>query len=142
MTVTAPSFGYRALAVLLGMNKKTVRRIFQLKGWKVRKRPLGQRPRIEAKIPRAEGPGQRWATDLCREWGSQDGWLSLALVIVCGTRQLLGWPLSRTGKASTASAALEQAPITRYGPLGRVPAVLGQRLGVHQSRLHALGAQL
>jgi putative transposase len=42
-------------------------------------------------------------------------------VIDCSTRQLLGWHLSRTGKASTASAALEQALITRFGTLGRVP---------------------
>ena len=40
--------------------------------------------------------------------------------IDCHTRQLLGWHLSRTGKASTASAALEQVLITRYGTLGRV----------------------
>ncbi|HID8170832.1 TPA: IS3 family transposase [Stenotrophomonas maltophilia] len=121
MIEAEPSFGYRTVAALLGMNKNTVQRIFQLKGWQVRKRPIGQRPRIEAKISRAEGPDQRWATDLCRVWGGKDGWLSLALVIDCGTRQLLGWHLSRTGKASTASAALEQALITRYGTLGRVP---------------------
>src|SRR3546814_989387 len=66
-------------------------------------------------------PDQRWATDLCRIWGGRDGWLSLALVIDCHTRQLLGWHLSRSGKATTASAALEQALITRYGSLGRVP---------------------
>ncbi len=53
-------------------------------------------------------------------WGGKDGWLSLALVIEYSTRQLLGWHLSRTGKASTASAALEQVLITRYGTLGRV----------------------
>ena len=121
MIEAEPSFGYRTVAALLGMNKNTVQRIFQLNGWQVRKRPIGQRPRIEAKISRAEGPDQRWATDLCRVWGGKDGWLSLALVIDCGTRQLLGWHLSRTGKASTASAALEQALITRYGTLGRVP---------------------
>ena len=121
MIEAEPSFGYRTVAALLGMNKNTVQRIFQLKGWQVRKRPLGQRPRIEAKVSRAEGPDQRWATDLCRVWGGRDGWLSLALVIDCGTRQLLGWHLSRTGKASTASAALEQALITRYGTPGRVP---------------------
>lgn len=121
MIEAEPSFGYRTVAALLGMNKNTVQRIFELKGWQVRKRPLGQRPRIEAKVSRADGPDQRWATDLCRVWGGKDGWLSLALVIDCGTRQLLGWHLSRTGKASTASAALEQALITRYGTLGRVP---------------------
>ncbi len=122
MIEAEPSFGYRTVAALLGMNKNTVQRIFQLKGWQVRKRPLGQRPRIEAKVSRAGGPDQRWVTDLSRVWGGKDGWLSLALVIDCGTRQLLGWHLSRTGKASTASAALEQALITRYGALGRVPA--------------------
>lgn len=53
-------------------------------------------------------------------WGGKDGWLSLTLVIDCHTRQLLDWHLSRTGRASTASAALEQALITRYGTLGRV----------------------
>lgn len=47
-------------------------------------------------------------------------WLTLALVIDCYTRQLLGWKLSRSGKASIAAAALEQALITRFGTLGRV----------------------
>lgn len=54
-----PSFGYRAVSALLGMNKNPVQRIFQLKGWQVRKRPLGQRPRFEAKVSRAELPDQR-----------------------------------------------------------------------------------
>jgi putative transposase len=30
-----PSFGYRTVAWLLGMNKNTVQRLFQLKGWQV-----------------------------------------------------------------------------------------------------------
>ncbi|MEX3583197.1 MAG: hypothetical protein VB137_12450 [Burkholderia sp.] len=46
-----------------------MQRIFKLKSWQVRKRPLGQRPRIEAKVSRAEKPHQRWATDLCRVGG-------------------------------------------------------------------------
>lgn len=117
-----PSFGYRTVAGLLGMNKNTVQRIFQLKGWQVRKRAIGMRPRIQALPSVAAAPDERWATDLCRVWGGRDGWLSLALVIDCYTRQLLGWHLSRTGKASTAVAALEQALITRFGTLGRVHA--------------------
>src|SRR5690606_24839933 len=36
------------------------------------------------------------------------------------TRQLLGWHLSRSGKVSTAAAALEQALINRFGTPGRV----------------------
>jgi putative transposase len=115
-----PSFGYRTVAHLLDMNKNTVQRLFQLHGWQVRKRAVGQRPRIEAKVSATQRPDERWATDLCRVWGGRDGWLVLALVIDCYTRQLLGWHLARTGKATTAGAALEQALITRYGSLGRV----------------------
>jgi putative transposase len=117
-----PSFGYRTVAGLLDMNKNTVQRIFQLKGWQVRKRAIGSRPRIEALPSVASAPDERWATDLCRIWGGRDGWLTLALVIDCHTRALVGWHLSRSGKATTAAAALEQALITRFGSLGRVPA--------------------
>lgn len=116
-----PSFGYRTVAGLLGMNKNTVQRIFQLKGWQVRKRAVGHRPRIQALPSVAQGPDERWATDLCRVWGGRDGWLTLALVMDCHTRQVLGWQLSRSGRATTATAALEQALIARYGTLGRVP---------------------
>lgn len=60
------------------------------------------------------------STDLARVWGGKDGWLTLALVMDCHTRELLGWHLSRSGKASTAVAALEHALIARFGTLGRV----------------------
>lgn len=115
-----PSFGYRTVAALLGLNKNTVQRIFQQRGWQVKKRPIGFRPRVQALPSVATAPNQRWATDLCRVWGGRDGWLVLALVIDCHTRELLGWHLSRSGKAKTAEAALEQALIARYGTLGRV----------------------
>lgn len=35
--------------------------------------------------------------------------------------QLMGWHLSRSGKACTAGSALEHALIARFGMLGRVP---------------------
>ncbi|MEO1725347.1 MAG: hypothetical protein AAFR84_23495 [Pseudomonadota bacterium] len=54
-----PAFGYRTVAWLLGFNKNTVQRIFQIKGWQVRKRPLGARPRIEAMPSVAEAPNER-----------------------------------------------------------------------------------
>jgi putative transposase len=115
-----PSFGYRTVAWLLGMNKNTVQRIFQIRSWQVRKRAIGHRPRIEALPSVAMAPDERWSTDLCRVWGGRDGWLTLALVIDCCTRELLGWQLSRSGKATTAAAALEQALIARFGTLVRV----------------------
>ncbi len=43
-----PSYGYRTVAGLLNMNKNTVQRIFQIRGWQVKKRPIGFRPRVEA----------------------------------------------------------------------------------------------
>jgi len=63
-----PSFGYRTMVALLGMNKNTAQRIFQPMGWKIRKRAREQRPRIEAKVSRAERPDQRWATEAWREY--------------------------------------------------------------------------
>lgn len=115
-----PSYGYRTVAHLLGFNKNTVQRVFQQRGWQVRKRPTGFRPRVEVKPSVAPAPDHRWATNLCRVWTGRDGRAVLALVIDCCTRELLGWHLSRSGKSKTAEAALEQALITRYGTLGRV----------------------
>jgi putative transposase len=120
MILEEPSFGYRTVAALLDFNKNTVQRIFQLKGWQVKKRPIGFRPRVKALPSVATAPDQRRATDLCRIWAGRDGWAVLALVIDCHTRELLGWHLSRSGKSKTAESALEQALIGRYGSLGRV----------------------
>ena len=66
-------------------------------------------------------PNERWATDLCRAWSGRDGWATLALVMDCHSRELLGWHLSRSGRSKTAEGALEQALIARFGILGRVP---------------------
>ncbi|CAJ6678590.1 insertion element IS2 transposase InsD [Burkholderia pseudomallei] len=117
----SPSFGYRTLAHLLGFNKNTVQRIFRLMGWQVRKRPIGFRPRVQAMPSVATAPNERGSTDMCRVWAGRDGWVTLARVIDCHTRELLGWHLSRSGRASTASSALEHARIARFGTLGRVP---------------------
>lgn len=91
MIEESPSFGYRTVAHLPGFNKNAVQRVFQLMGWQVRKRPIGFRPRLQARV------------------------------IDCHTRELLGWHLSRSGKACTAGSALEHALIARFGTLGRVP---------------------
>lgn len=116
-----PAFGYRTVAHLLGLNKNTVQRIFQLKGWQVRKRAVGFRPRIQALPSVAQRPDERWSTDLCRVWTGKDGWATLALVMDCHSREVLGWHLSRSARSRTPEAALEQALISRFGCLGRVP---------------------
>jgi len=112
----------------------------EIGGWQVRKRAVGHRPRIQALPSVAQAPDERWATDLCRVWGGREGWLTLALVIDCHTRQLLGWQLSRSGKARQGKArqgkhggggALEQALIARFGTPGRVrtPFLLRSTMG-------------
>lgn len=68
MIEAEPSFGYRTVASLLQFNKNTAQRIFQLKGWPVRKRASGHRLRIEALPSLATALNERWATDLCRIW--------------------------------------------------------------------------
>ncbi len=105
---------------MLRFNKNTVQRVCQLMSWHLRKRVTGHRPRIEAVLSVATTPNERWATDLCRVWAGRDGWQTLALVIDCHMRELLGWQLSRSGRSTTVTAALEQALIARFGSLGRV----------------------
>lgn len=119
LTEQEPSFGYPTVAGLLGMNKNAVQRIFQRIGWQVRKRPQGVRARAGGAVVRAaakptlgHGPVSRLGRD------GQDSWLTLALVIDCHTRELPCWHVSRSGKATTAEAALEQALIIRFGILG------------------------
>lgn len=122
----SPLFGCRMIAHLLGFKKHTVQRVFQLMGWQVRKRPIGFRTQIQALFAIGGHQAQRALVDrpmLCRIWAGRDGWATLALVIDCHTRELLGWHLSRSGsKACTAGSALEHALIARFGTSGRVPA--------------------
>jgi putative transposase len=115
-----PVAGYRTVAWRLGANKNTIQRVFQLKGWQVRKRQKGFRPRVKGSASMTSFPNQRWATDMTRVWSGRDGWCTLALVIDCCTRELLGWRLSKTGESQTAEAALEEALIYRFGRLGYV----------------------
>jgi putative transposase len=142
MIEAEPSFGYRTDASLPRFNQNTVQRVFQLMGWQVRKRAIGHRPRIEALPSVATTPNERWETDLCRLWAGRDGWQTLALVIDCHTRELLGWQISRSGRASTATAALEQALIARFGSLGRVyrSFLLTSVMGWSSPRRHIRGS--
>lgn len=115
-----PSFGYRNVAWPLGFIKNTVQRIFKLQGRQIREQSIGMCLRIQAVPSVAAAPNERWSTDLAWIWTGKDGWASLALVIDCLTRELLGWHLSRTGKATTANAALERELISIFGTLGKV----------------------
>ena len=65
-----------------------------------------------------KAPNEHWATELCRVCAGRDGLVSVALVIDCHARELLGWHLSRSGRSKTAESALEQALIARHACLG------------------------
>ena len=116
-----PTWGYRTVAHALGRNKNTVQRICQLKGWQVRRRPAGARPRVRTTPSVADAPNRRWATDQARVWTDSHRWLSVTFVIDCCTRELLGWNLSPKGDAKAAACALEHALIERCNDLGKAP---------------------
>lgn len=65
-------------------------------------------------------PHERWSADLYRIWADRDQWAALALVIDCHPRELMGWRLSRSAKATTAYSTVEHAPIARFGRRGRI----------------------
>jgi hypothetical protein len=142
-----PSFGYRIVAHLLEFNKNTVQCIFQLKGWQVRKRPVGFRPRVQALPSVAQRPNERWATDMYRVWSGRDNWTTLALVIDCrphpraaGLAPVAQRPIKDRGGRARARA---DRTVRDAGPCAAaVPASLGQRPGVHQPQLHGTGSRL
>lgn len=119
---TFPTFGIRRvwayLRYRLGIfvNRKRIARLMRMKGWTVKQRRVGMRPRVEIKPSEAELPDRRWATDVCLVFcGAQDGWCSFVPVIDCCTREILGWELSHTARAKTAERALEDALVNRFG---------------------------
>lgn len=117
-----PTFGIRRVWAWLRyrmgikVNKKKVARIMRMKGWTLRQRRKGLRPRVEVSRSSAKRPNERWSTDVAMVFcGSDDGWCSFVPVIDCCTRELLGWELSHTARAKTAERALEAALIGRFG---------------------------
>jgi putative transposase len=122
-----PAFGVRRVHVQLTkargltVNRKKVRLIMRLKRWTMRQRPCGRRPRAEKRKSIAAHPNERWATDLAYVPCGRDGYAVFAPVIDCCTREILGWELARTGRASTAARALEDALLARFGTLRGAP---------------------
>ena len=123
-------YGYRRVRAVLKnrdglvVNRKKVQRIMKRKGWMVRRRPSGKRPRAAGLPSVVESSNTLWATDYAHIFCGKDAWCHLALVIDCGDRELIGWRLSRSGKATVAEAALEDALVHRFGLLRKVSAPL------------------
>lgn len=116
-----PTFGIRRvwawLKHRLGQpaNRKKVHRLMRIKGWTIRQRAAGKRPRVPGSKSIAPIPNQRWSTDIALVECGQDGWCAFVPVLDCCTREVLGWCLDRTARAQTAERALEEALIHRFG---------------------------
>lgn len=115
-----PTYGYRRVALLTNINKKAVQRIFQIKGWQVRKRSKGFRPRAKVMPSKTSLPNQRWAIDMTRVWCGKEGWSTLAAVIDTCSREIVGFRLSKSGKSITAESALQEGLIYRFKRLQRL----------------------
>jgi putative transposase len=103
-----PFFGYRTAAPPGSRRnccispKNTVQRIFQRMRWQVKKRQVGFRPRVQGMPSVALVTNERWATDCTTVsvWSGRDDWATLALVMDCHSRELLGWHPSRSGRSN------------------------------------------
>lgn len=126
-----PTFGLRRvwawLKFRLGVvvNLKKVARIMRLKGWTVKQRKRGLRPRVALSESATSRPEERWATDVALVFcGEKDGWCAFTPVVECCTRECLGWELAPTARSKTAERALEAALIGRFGWTRGAPAGL------------------
>lgn len=99
----------------LRVTRKKIHRIMRERGWTVKQRKAGSRPRAPASRSIAERPNERWATDFALVHCGQDGWCVFAPVVDCCTREVLGWSLQLTGRTKTAELALEDALLHRFG---------------------------
>lgn len=95
------------------MNRKAIHRVLKTMGWTMKKRDKGMRPRAKGWKSAAERPNERWAIDTSHFHTLQDGWCHITAVIDCCDRQIVGWRVSRSGKAAVACAALEDALVRR-----------------------------
>ena len=111
----------------IAVNRKKVHRIMRLKGWTVRQRRQGKRPRAKAMKSIASRPNERWATDIALVNCGEDGWCAFVPVVDCCTRECLGWALEQTARAKTAERALEEALLARFGWLWGAPTGMALR---------------
>jgi putative transposase len=116
-----PTYGIRRVWAWLryrldqSANRKKIHRLMRIKGWTMRQRAIGKRPRVPGSKSIAPEPNQRWCTDIALIECGQDGWCAFVPVLGCCTREVLGWCLDRTARAQTAERALEEALIHRFG---------------------------
>jgi len=91
-----PTFGYRRIWALLrfregiGVNRKKVQRIMQLRRWQCTKRKTTPRPRVRRSRSQTARSNERWAMDVTHVVCGADGWGHLVAVIDCHDREIVG----------------------------------------------------
>ena len=95
-----PTYGSRRMAAQVSrelnrpVNRKAVRRIFGRLGWSAPARTKREIIRSNRKVPRPEGPGQFWESDMSYIWCGVDGWCYCFNVVDVFTRQWLAFVLA------------------------------------------------
>jgi hypothetical protein len=82
MIAENPSFGYHAVADLLGFNKNTAQRTCVGTDRPVKKRSIGLRSRVQTVSSVSSVLNEWWATDLCQAWNGRDSLVVLVPVIL------------------------------------------------------------
>jgi putative transposase len=120
-----PYLGYRMVwARLHGegirVNRKTVQRLMQRKGWQCHRR-LRRRcgKRVEVSQSTSQVSNVRWAADTTYVWTQLDGLTYVNVVIDCADREVIGLNVSQRNDAREAVHALEDACLRRFGVLPR-----------------------
>jgi len=120
--------GYRMVWAQLRLdgifvNRKTVQRIMQLRGWQCHRRlHKSCYPRVQVNSSIAARSDLRWATDFTCVWTKYDGLIHVNEVIDCADRCVVGFCISKHGSAYEAVWALEDACLRRFGVLAQADA--------------------
>ena len=111
-----PTYGTRRMAAQVSrelrrpVNRKSVRRIFKRLGWNAPTRTKKEIIRSgKGRIPRPDGPGQFWESDMSYIWCGVDGWCYCFNVIDVFTRQWLSFVLADRATRHHAIMAVNNA---------------------------------
>jgi len=114
-----PTYGYRRLKVLVSrqlgrpVNGKRIRRLMHEHNLVTAKRVERARPRPHPREVEATGPNQVWQMDFTKVLVNST-WYWLLVVLDRFSREIVGWSLTRYGRAKEVLAVLDVAIVDRF----------------------------
>lgn len=114
-----PTYGYRRLKVLVSrqlgrpVNAKRIRRLMHEQNLVTAQRVERARPRPHPREVEATGPDQVWQMDFTKVLVGTS-WAWLLVVLDRFTREIVGWSLTRYGRAKEVLAVLDAAMLDRF----------------------------